>query len=154
MVSYAKHSFQRIKSFAYGAKNRIRIENSMKTTFKRNAQQSWVRISLTRGAKCCNNLYLVDKEKICCRPFLIFNGVIYGLSSLYSRYLIGAVSILTVRFWRWRFWRWRFWRIRSWLFRWWQLRWWGFLCWPIRLWTYRIWRGIRRWFWFCWHSFQ
>ena len=96
MVSYAKHSFQRIKSFAYGAKNRIRIENSMKTTFKRNAQQSWVRISLTRGAKCCNNLYLVDKEEICCRPFLIFNGVIYGLSSLYSRYLIGAVSILTV----------------------------------------------------------
>ena len=96
MVSYAKHSFQRIKSFAYGAKNRIRIENSMKTTFKRNAQQSWVRISLTCGAKCCNNLYLVDKEEICCRPFLIFNGVIYGLSSLYSRYLIGAVSILTV----------------------------------------------------------
>ena len=96
MVSYAKHSFQRIKSFAYGAKNRIRIENSMKTTFKRNAQQSWVRISLTRGAKCCNNLYLVDKEEICCRPFLIFNGVIYGLSSLYARYLIGAVSILTV----------------------------------------------------------
>ena len=152
MVSYAKHSFQRIKSIAYGAKNRIRIENSMKTTFKRNAQQSWVRISLTRGAKCCNNLYLVDKEEICCRPFLIFNGVIYGLSSLYARYLIGAVSILTVsiwrwRFWRWRFWRWRFWRIRSWLFRWWQLRWW-----PTRLWTYRIWRGIRRWFW--WHSFQ
>ena len=96
MVSYAKHSFQRIKSFAYGAKNRIRIENSMKTTFKRNAQQSWVRISLTRGAKCCNNLYLVDKEEICCRPFLIFNEVIYGLSSLYARYLIGAVSILTV----------------------------------------------------------
>ena len=44
------------------------------------------------------NLYLVDKEEICCRPFLIFNGVIYGLSSLYARYLIGAVSILTVSF--------------------------------------------------------
>ena len=84
MVSYAKHSFQRIKSFAYGAKNRIRIENSMKTTFKRNAQQSWVRISLTRGAKCCNNLYRVDKEEICCRPFF------------YPRYLVVAVSILTV----------------------------------------------------------
>ena len=96
MVSYAKHSFQRIKSFAYGAKNRIRIENSMKTTFKRNAQLSWVRISLTRGAKCCNNLYRVDKEEICCRPFLIFKGVIYGLSFLYAWYLIGAVSILTV----------------------------------------------------------
>lgn len=27
----------------------------------------------------------MDKEEICCRPFLIFNGVIYGLSSLYSR---------------------------------------------------------------------
>ena len=38
----------------------------------------------------------MDKEEICCRPFLIFNGVIYGLSSLYARYLIGAVSILTV----------------------------------------------------------
>ena len=96
MVSYAKHSFQRIKSFAYGAKNRIRIENSMKTTFKRNAQQSWVRISLTRGAKCCNNLYRVDKEEICCRPFLIFKGVIYGLSTLYARYLMVAVSILMV----------------------------------------------------------
>ena len=152
MVSYAKHSFQRIKSFAYGAKNRIRIENSMKTTFKRNAQQSWVRISLTRGAKCCNNLYLVDKEEICCRPFLIFNGVIYGLSTLYARYLIVAVSILTVSILTVSIWRIRFWRIRSWLFRWWQLRWWGFLCWRIRLWTFRIWRGIRRWFW--WHSFQ
>ena len=40
----------------------------------------------------------MDKEEICCRPFLIFNGVIYGLSFLYARYLIVAVSILTVCF--------------------------------------------------------
>ena len=40
----------------------------------------------------------MDKEEICCRPFLIFNGVIYGLSFLYARYLIVAVSILTVSF--------------------------------------------------------
>ena len=147
MVSYAKHSFQRIKSFAYGAKNRIKIENSMKTTFKRNAQQSWVRISLTRGAKCCNNLYLVDKEEICCRPFLIFKGVIYGLSTLFTP----GIWSWRFRFWRCRLrrcrlWRCRFWRCRSWLFRWWRLRWWGFLCWRNgwRLWTYRIWRGIRR----------
>ena len=32
MVCYDKHSFQRVESFAYGADNRIRIENSMKTT--------------------------------------------------------------------------------------------------------------------------
>lgn len=38
----------------------------------------------------------MDKEEICCRPFLIFKGVIYGLSFLYAWYLIGAVSILTV----------------------------------------------------------
>ena len=146
MVSYAKHSFQRIKSFAYGAKNRIRIENSMKTTFKRNAQQSWVRISLTRGAKCCNNLYRVDKEEICCRPFLIFNGVIYGLSFLYARYLIVAVSILTVSFLTVAFVTVSMMTAAMVGLLWWPIGW--------RLWTFRIWRGIRRWFWFLWHSFQ
>ena len=40
----------------------------------------------------------MDKEEICCRPFLIFKGVICGLSFLFARYLIGAVSILTVSF--------------------------------------------------------
>ena len=40
MICYAKYSFQRVESLAYGANDRIRMENSIKTiiTFERGSK--------------------------------------------------------------------------------------------------------------------